>query len=346
MLNKITKIVQTEWKAQDIVLNTHVTGPKIEILFQTSGYLTPSYETNSESHFLIMQGSFDPPTVTHFELLKKAVELKKNINPSEPIDILLLLSLSHVDKRMNVLERSLLGYRIEMFELLLKQITKTTLNIPIALGLSNVARYIDLIPGVMKKFHNSKSITFIMGIDVFKKVLDQKYYTRPLSTVIPQIFQANYFIAGRKEITIENEFITFLKDRVSDLESVIDKVFFISMPEHSRFLSATLLRKKIAKEGINKEANLHPVILNYLKKHSLYSSSEEELAILVTIQTVVRLGLEAKKEFSFTLEILNQLLSQIKHSSSLQKKIIDEYIHEDNNTITRRWAELLNQSLY
>ena len=126
----------------------------------------------------------------------------------------------------------------------------------------------------------------------------------------------------------------------------IDKVFFISMPEHSRFLSATLLRKKIAKEGINKEANLHPVILNYLKKHPIYSSSKEELAILVTIQTVVRLGLEAKKEFSFTLDIINQLVSQVKSKTSLQKKIIDEYIHEDNKTITRRWVELLNQSLY
>ncbi|MFX0170480.1 MAG: hypothetical protein ACFE9L_01040 [Candidatus Hodarchaeota archaeon] len=342
----MNNIIQTEWKAQDIVLNTHKTGPKIEILFQTSGHLTPCYETNKGSHFLIMQGSFDPPTITHFELLKKAIELKRTINPSEPIDILMLLSLSHVDKRLNVLERSLLGYRIEMFELLLEKLTEIELNIPITLGLSNVARYIDLIPGVLRKFHNSKSITFIMGIDVFKKVLEQRYYEHPLSKVIPQIFQANYFVAGREKITVENEFIKFLKDRISNIRIVKDKVFFITMPEHTHFLSATLLRKKIAIEGIKKENNLHPVILNYLKEKPLYSSSEEESAILITIQTVVRLGLETKKEFSFTLNILDQLIPQVRGNFSLQKKIIDEYLHEENHTITRRWAELLNQSLY
>jgi nicotinic acid mononucleotide adenylyltransferase len=337
-------LVQIEWKAQKIIINTPKTGPKIEVLFRTSQQMT--HKIPKKSHFLIIQGSFDPPTVTHMELLKKAVKLKNSFNPEDNIEIIILLSISHVDKRLNVMERSLLGYRFEMLQLLLKEVSGPEFNFPITLGLSNVARYVDLIEGIRNYFQNIKSITFIMGMDVFKKVLEPRYYTHPLSKVLPQIFQVNYFVAGREDIIRENEFIKLLKDRISNIKSVQDKIFFIDMPEHARFLSATLLRKKIAKEGINKETNIHPVILNYLIQNSLYCPTKEELAILIAIQTVVRLSLETEKSEMFTLETLNQLIPEIKNNFSFQNKIVVEYKREEYHAISRRWTELQTQNSY
>jgi nicotinic acid mononucleotide adenylyltransferase len=343
-LEKLNKLVQIEWEAQKIVKNTPKTGPKIEVIFHISQQMT--HKIPKKSHFLIMQGSFDPPTVTHIEILKRAVKLKKSFKPEENIEIIILLSISHVDKRLNVMERSLLGYRIEMLQLLLKEVSGPEFKFPITLGLSNVARYIDLIEGIRNYFQNIKSITFIMGMDVFKKVLEPKYYAHPLSKVLPQIFQANYYVAGREDIIRENEFMKLLKDRISNIKSVQDKIFFINMPEHARFLSATLLRKKIAKEGINKETNIHSVISNYLIKNSLYCPTKEELAILIAIQTVVRLNLETEKSKMFTLEILNQLIPEIKNNYSFQTKIVVEYKREEYHAITRRWAELQTQNSY
>ncbi|MFX0182748.1 MAG: hypothetical protein ACFE95_06650 [Candidatus Hodarchaeota archaeon] len=343
-MEKLNKLVQIEWKAQKIVKNTLITGPKIEVIFQTSS--RRAQPNTKKSHLLIMQGSFDPPTVTHIELLRRAVKLKKSFKPKDNIEIIILLSISHVDKRLNVIDRSLLGYRIEMLRLLLKEVRGPEFKVPITLGLSNVARYIDLIEGVRQDFQNIKSITFIMGMDVFKKVLEPKYYEHPFSKVLPQIFQANYFVASREDIIKEKDFIKLLKDRISNIKSVQEKIFFITMPEDTRFLSSSLLRKKIAREGISKETNIHPVILNYLIQNSLYCPTKEELAIAIAIQTLVRLNLEAEKSIMFTMKILNQLIPEIKNNYHFQNKIVVEYKREEYNAITRRWVELQIQNSY
>ncbi|MFW9906545.1 MAG: hypothetical protein ACFFFH_19720, partial [Candidatus Thorarchaeota archaeon] len=173
MRSNINRIITVEWTAQELVYRFEETGPLIELLYDTN---TDAHKLAEEkpSQYLIIQGSFDPPTSSHINIITKAIDFHSKLNPSNSIKTILLLSLSHVEKKMDVLNRSLFGYRVEMLK---KLFSFLELNVPISIGLSNVARYIDLIDAAQQISPSKKKISFIMGMDVFKKLLDPSYYT-------------------------------------------------------------------------------------------------------------------------------------------------------------------------
>lgn len=337
MFQKLEKIIKVEWKAQELQYQFEKSGPVIKPLIRVDTNNVRIKEgVQRPSNYLVIQGSFDPPTLSHLELLSKAIDLRSNINPLDSIEIIILLSLSHVDKKLNVLSRSLLGYRVEMLENLFDNFKLTT---PITIGLSNVARYIDLIKAVQQSFKNIKTISFIMGMDVFKKVLDPNYYIKPLEEVLPDIFSADYFVAGREEVFSKNDFSQFLNKHLPKIFH--QKIHFLSLRRHFRFLNATLIREKFSKKQPVQEVSVHPAILKYLKKNNLYRSSSEWLATKIAIQTVIQITLDAGKKEITAIEILKCLLPEIERDTLLQQRLINEYQTEDNTEIFKRWNQLL-----
>ncbi|MFX0206950.1 MAG: hypothetical protein ACFFDT_13265 [Candidatus Hodarchaeota archaeon] len=337
MDQRLEKIIKVEWKAQELQKRFAESGPLIERLTAiTPANLDITKKTSTPSNYLIIQGSFDPPTLSHLELLSRSINLRKKINPLDSIEVVFLFSLSHVDKKFNVLNRSLLGYRVEMLENLVK-----TLNLPvsISIGLSNVARYIDLIEAAQQYFKNIKNLTFIMGTDVFKKVLDSHYYSEPIKTILPLIFNADYFVAGRKEVFSKKEFTLYLKNHLPG--DYHQKIHFLSLPKHFRFLNATSIRESYSDKRVIQETGIHPVIEHYLGKDNLYRSTSKWMATKITIQLVVQLTLEAEKEQTIANEILNLLLPEVESDAIFQQQLINEYQTEKNREIVKRWNQLL-----
>jgi nicotinic acid mononucleotide adenylyltransferase len=205
-LEKYHKYFEIEWKAQILQKKFKNEGPIIEILTAPSSYvknLSKNTHTSQGLHYLIIQGSFDPPTVPHLTLISKSVEILSKQHDQDSIRVIVLLSLAHVEKIPNVLRRSLLGERVEMIEYLLEEFD---LNVPIMVGLSNVARYIDLNKAAKKSLEKLDSLTFITGMDVFKKIFDSDYYSSSLDKVLPDVFKAKFIVASRNDIIGQEQF--------------------------------------------------------------------------------------------------------------------------------------------
>ncbi|MHA2246418.1 MAG: hypothetical protein ACXADY_15870 [Candidatus Hodarchaeales archaeon] len=337
MFQKLEKIIKVEWKAQELQHKFENSGPLIEPLITIIPDNIRTQEgTPRPSNYLIIQGSFDPPTMSHLELITKAIDLRLNINPLDSIEVVILLSLSHVDKKFNVLNRSILGYRVEMLENLLKNLM---LNIPITIGLSNVARYIDLIKAAKQSFKNIKTLSFIMGMDVFNKIFDPNYYSKPIEKALPMIFDADYFVAGRQKVFSKKDFSLFLNKHLPSIFH--KKIYFLTMPKGFRFLNATLIREKYSKKQPIQEASIHPVIQKHLVQNNLYFSTSGSLAKKIAIQKIIQLTLESGNKQLIAIEILKYLLPEIDNDALLQQKLINEYKTDENSEISKRWDKLL-----
>ncbi|MHA2328795.1 MAG: hypothetical protein ACXACR_09785, partial [Candidatus Hodarchaeales archaeon] len=248
----------------------------------------------------------------------------------------ILLSLSHVEKKFNVLERSLLGNRVILLE---KLFSELELPVPVTIGISNVARYIELIQAIRDKITNIETISFIMGIDVFKKVLDQNFYSKPMIDALPMIFKADYFVAGRNETFSKESFFTFLNTNL--ITKFHEKIHFIPMPLSFRSLSATSIREKFSTNKFPTENSIHPTILKYLTENNLYESSTQMIASKIAIQSIVQLTLDAEEDFKTAKEILRQILAEIATNDLLAKRLLEEYRIDENKEIHKRWKKLL-----
>lgn len=340
-MEKVQKIVHIEWLAQKIVEDFHKTGPLIEILYHKPSDEEPSIKSSQKTHYLIMQGSFDPPAVSHFILITKAIKLQKSLYPDNSIELIILLSLSHVEKRINVLNQSLLGFRFEMIKGLVQEIS-SEFHVPVTLGLSNSARYLDLINGIKRKFQKVESLSFIMGIDVFKKIFSAKYYSKPLIELLPSIFQANYYVAGREKIILEKEFYQFVNEKIPQdfSRSFRKNIVFISMPKRFQHFSASLIRNKINLNKDIHETELFPNTLNFIKDNQLYSRAKRKISTYIAIQAIVRLAIEVNGEEKMAQSVIRSFLSEIEEDIELQDRIIEEYKIGEVRTIQRRWMEL------
>ena len=334
----IKRIFDFEWEAQILQNQLKVKGAQIIPLIQISQVNLSTEKLEIMPNPLIMQGSFDPPTLSHIKLLMDAIKLHKNAFPSNFVDLFILLSISHVDKSLNVTNHSLLGYRIEMLEALFQDLL---LPIRIRIGFSNVARYIDLIEACEVSLKVSNP-SFIMGMDVFKKVLESSYYSEPLEEILPLIFRAIYYVGGRGNIFSENEFSQFLSHHTFLLKKYMKRIIFVPMSEKFRNQNATQIRKNYANNVLNQKIQTHRAISKYLSNYNIYSQSSENLSLSISIQTLVRLAIKTEVNKQSTYAILNDILTQIKEKKSVQKKIIKEYDKGKNEELYKKWKRLIN----
>ncbi|UCG04518.1 MAG: hypothetical protein JSW11_11145 [Candidatus Heimdallarchaeota archaeon] len=338
MDQKIARIVNVEWIAQELQQKFETTGPLIEVVVDiVPKTIQVKKEAYKPSHYLIIQGSFDPPTSSHINLISKAIYLHSKLYASNKIKVLLLLSLSHVDKRIDVLNRSLLGYRVEMLENLYSSLKIKT---PISIGLSNVARYIDLIDAIRQFFPKIEKLSFVMGMDVFKKLLDASYYSKPVEEVLHLIFRANYYIAGRRDVFSKKEFDTFLNKHLH--QKYHQYVHFLSLSKSYRFLNATSIREKYSNDQPIQELYTHSTIIKYLKKNNIYRLTPKWIATKIAIHLVVQLTLESGKDQIIAIKILRQLLPEIERKPDLQQQLINDYKSKKTEEISKRWNQLIN----
>ncbi|MHA1974817.1 MAG: hypothetical protein ACTSW1_17600 [Candidatus Hodarchaeales archaeon] len=322
----LQKIVGIEWHAQRIVLEKPNIGPQI---FIVNTILDEAFNENDA--VLIMQGSYDPPTLSHIELIKRAIRRARELFKNKQLYLLLLLSLSHVEKSMELTRRTILSSRVEMLELVLSEVE---FGVPVSIGLSNVARYLDLIKAV-KNINDFSKIAFILGMDVFGKIFNQKYYNEPLKEVLPEIFEVDYFVAGRENIQSVEQFVKVTEENLGPHRSLIKKIHYLTLPKNVRQISSTRLRNELYQKATLNENLLIEGVQDYVTKHRLYTSEYSWVKKQTLIYEGVKKALEEKQTYQKALEFVQFLF---------REDINDERMLTDwKKHINRRWDQFQQQ---
>lgn len=339
MPDQLDRLIRIEWIAQQSTFRQGTT-PTIKVISPISE--KEDYKTDHSSeitHFLFMQGSFDPPTISHFELLRNAINLQLSRYPDDLVKVVILLSLSHVEKQIDLFNKSIFGYRFEMLEILLEHIQNETAIASIRLGISNVARYIDLITAIQNSMPFAKNIGFIMGNDVFEKVVDQQYYQEPLEELLGRIFEAEFFVANRGKTASRDILINISEDRLS-YQQYSHKIHYLSIPKDLRFLNATAVRKKIASSNYAIETSVFPKIIEFLKENRLYSGEREWKTKQILIQSCIQRALNEGITFTRTQQLITMMIKKFQKNPSLQEQLISEYTMGNMNLVSSGWTEL------
>jgi nicotinic acid mononucleotide adenylyltransferase len=326
--------MRIEWYAHSLQKKYEKDGPLVKLLNESPK------DDDTSCNYIIIQGSFDPPTFPHMQIISDSIELMLKKHPLETFRLLILFSLAHVEKKPDVLNRSLIGERVEMIQYLIEN---NGFEVPVFIGLSNAARYIDLVKAVNKLYRNIGSMTFITGMDVFKKVFDPKFYSNPLSTVIPEIFKAKFLVAGRNDIILKDDFDSYLTKELKEYPEYLGQVEFLIMPKQLRYSNATQVRRKLSKNQLPNHSVLPTSIIEYLKRKNPYLPNSEKLAMRIIIQTSAKLAIEAEMNYSQSVSIFNLLIREILGSDSLIQLVKDEYLSEvleEKQYLKKRWKQL------
>lgn len=132
-----------------------------ESLVRISGNLT-----SMKGPLLVLDSSFNPPTLAHMSLIKAAVSRY----PSSP-QVLLLLGTSNPDKPTQTPENY--AHRLAMIQLFAKELSFVASQPVIAL--TKHSRFIDKVSD-MQQLAPWKTIVFLVGYDTLLRIFDPKYY--------------------------------------------------------------------------------------------------------------------------------------------------------------------------
>ncbi len=336
MKEYLKSTIEVEWIAQKLLQDFKTQGPLIHIVRGNT-------ERDLYDDILVIQGSFDPPLLSHTELIKQSISLYQKQLPHAKVALMVLLSLSHVEKETDLFVYSLLGLRVEMMENLLSH---TDLNIPWMIGISNSGRYIDLTVAIKRFFQNLSKTTYIMGIDVFDKLFQGIYYSKPLREILPEIFQTDYIVAGREDIIDIDDFLFYINSLPFDSQNAIketDNIIFLPLQEKFQFESSTKVRKQLSLDQSIKISSLSPQTLRFIHKNHLYSKNPSIIVMQIIIQIFVRILLKEGVDRKKCSDIIHNFISKSGNDKKIQTRILSEYRVKNNQFLEKRCYELLKE---
>ena len=209
----------------------------------------------------IFASSFNPPTVAHVELVRRAAE-------AFALDqVLTLTSSANADK---------LSYETSLEDRLAMLITALGGEARVSIGLSSHAFYVDLVEAIEHAYPPQTDLHFIVGFDTFERVLDpEDRYTRRYNRsfsgrveALGHLFaRSSFIVASRAGAGIDSV------QKLIDREPAVppDRVLYLGFPADLGELSATEARNRLrAGEAIT---GLVPApVEQYIKDHGLYTS--------------------------------------------------------------------------
>ncbi len=327
----INHIFEIEWKAQHLLHDYNQQGPLIQLI-------SDEFSTNN-TNLLVVQGSFDPPLISHEELIHEAIKVFRKSISKRNIVLLLLFSLSHVEKQIDIQKNSLLGYRVLMVKELLSFISSEE-KIPFMLGISNVGRYYELTSGINRKFPNLSSINYIVGTDVFAKIFNPTYYEKQLEEVLTDIFRSNYIVAGRGDNASADDFDLFLNS-VNIPSEFLKQIFFINLSPNIRYESSTNVRKQLSIDQNSKIASVPRNVMSFLRDNHLYSKELEILIPEFIVQTTTKLAINNGLSQEKCLKFIHKLIQEVKDKKEFRNRVIEEFHNGNFQVLEDRIQEWL-----
>jgi nicotinic acid mononucleotide adenylyltransferase len=166
-------------------------------------------ERSSVKRLVIAFGSYDPLSYAHELLFEQGIQVARQISGTDGIDELLIVtSVHHFNKQIDLKKNSTLYDRIhaqEGFASCFGNASLAYFNQPLFVTLAKTAK---------QKYVNAQCY-FVMGTDVFEKIIDKKSYDSfglNADAVLDELFEHRFIIANRAT-----------KDSVETAKDIIDK---------------------------------------------------------------------------------------------------------------------------
>ena len=207
------------------------------------------------SRIIILDSSFNPPTLAHIHLLQSVSYLN--------LPYLLLYSTKNVDKEGKNLEihySNFLNLLVDHFS------NDKTQQLCFAALIDNAPRFID-------KYHLLKDVIseelyWIMGWDTITRFFDSKYYPQLNSTeIFHDFFSKSKILLAARGSCIDTQ-------RVEDWNKEYhDSIQWISEWQDNPFsyISSTLVRESFAADDLDKaNACVIPSVFDYIRDNKLY----------------------------------------------------------------------------
>ena len=208
-------------------------------------------EYEKSTPMLILDSSFNPPTIAHIALIDHALEQLSQAH------VVLLLAITNADKTHAPSE---LPLRLELMKAIIPHLMAKHPKLSNAsIAVTKHAKFAD------KCTSFSAPLYFILGMDTLVRVLDPKYYTDYTSSLEGLFSRVTGFIIFDRAETSY--------DRKSIPTQWQDKITFSQAPE-SESVSSTAVRKAIAagKWDVVNHLCIEPVI-QLIQQHELYTST-------------------------------------------------------------------------
>lgn len=210
---------------------------------------------------LVVDSSFNPPHRAHAKLARSARQEYPNGT------IVLLLSTGNADKPS--VDPEILQTRVEMMSLFAEELGPSTV-----IGLTTEAKFMDKAVALTSAFP-SCSVVFSVGFDTMLRMLDQKYYTVPVSTVMNQLTRmASFVVLTRRDDEVSG---TPQMGELSSQAQLLEKIW----PQWQK--SVKLVAADNETDGVSSSraratrAELTrcctPKIVQFVTEHNLYPSS-------------------------------------------------------------------------
>jgi len=274
-----------------------------------SSVILDNLNNNEEkiSNIIVLDSSFNPPTLSHIKLLTetfcfycdKAISENQNemtfLNPT----FLLLITNNNVDKklikanlpqRLKMMEISANIFKKEIILLMndkYQKIKNKINNINILVGITNVGRFIDKVTAI-KQFIPKASPTFIMGWDTITRFFMEKYYVgMNMKEVLDDFFKDSSIICADRIIYEENNnsYVNNNNKEINTLNHFLtegpakvykNKIFILNNWLNDKILcklSSSEARKILKENDKSKDIRLflHEEIIEFIFHYNIYN---------------------------------------------------------------------------
>ncbi|MDE2888993.1 MAG: nicotinate-nicotinamide nucleotide adenylyltransferase [Gemmatimonadota bacterium] len=178
----------------------------------------------SGGNLVVMDASFNPMTVAHEAMLKRAAET------CGAAEALLLLSHANVDK---AIYGAPLAQRLAMLE----HYAGPYPNVSVA-GCSH-ARFVDKASALRPLYPKSTGLFFVVGYDTLLRLFDRRYYTN-MPNELSALFDVAHIVAANRD-NIDPNAIRRLKTG-SEYAAFADRIHFIALERVYSRISSTAVR--------------------------------------------------------------------------------------------------------
>ena len=200
----------------------------------------------------IFPASFNPPTLAHLALIRKA---RQRVDLDE---ILILLDAQAMDKRI-------IGAGLEDRVVMLKRLFQR--DPLVSIGISNRGLFVEKLKPLRTLYPAPIAFTFIVGFDTILRVMDRRYYSDRDKTLERLFRQCEFLVANRDGK--EEPFFDALFCREEN-QPYRDKVSFITLPSRFSCVSSSLIRKNL-REGKSVKDWVPSPVLRLIKQRGFYN---------------------------------------------------------------------------
>jgi len=207
--------------------------------------------TKRQGRLGIFPASFNPPTLAHLSLIRKARRLG-NLD-----EMLVLLDAQAMDK-------CIIGAGLEDRVMMLKRLFQRDPRVSI--GISNRGLFVEKLEPLRALYPSPIVFTFIVGFDTIVRVMDKGYYSNREKTLDRLFGQCEFLVANREEKEKHSFEDIFSRE---ENQPYRDKVSFITLPSRFSHISSSLIRENL-QEGKSVQDGLPVPILRFILEKGLY----------------------------------------------------------------------------